>query len=174
MCWDHYPGLEWPLGGAAAIWFEKYFLWPFGLFFGPFVSWWPFWMWKKVPTHCTGYDQTRSNLDPRWSTISEPPGLLMATKWPFMAFLDHSWALWRPPLAIPHPGKGSSTSPWMFPDLIEPWSMLIHQFGAAGPAYGHKRTIYGLLEPFRGPLVPPDGHSGPGKGPNTSPWMCPD
>ena len=41
--------------------------------------------------------------------------------------------------------------------------MLIHQFGAAGPAYGHKRTIYGLLEPFRGPMVPPDGHSGCGK-----------
>ena len=34
MCWDHYPGLEeWPLGGAAAIWFKKSFSWPFGLFF---------------------------------------------------------------------------------------------------------------------------------------------
>ena len=81
-----------------------------------------------------------------------------------MAILDHFGALWRPPMAIPDPGKGPNTSPQMCTDLIQPRSTLIHQFGAARPAYGPKRSISGNFGPFWGPMAPPNGHSGPGKG----------
>ena len=71
------------------------------------------------------------NIDPTISTFYGILGLLMATKWPFMAFLGHFGALWRPPMAISDPGKGSNTSPWMCLDLIQPRSTLIHQLEAA-------------------------------------------
>ena len=67
-------------------------------------------------------------------------------------------------MVIQDPGKGPITSPWICPDVIQPRSTLIHQFGAARPAYGHNMTIYGHFGPFRGPMAPPNGHSGPGKG----------
>ena len=80
-----------------------------------------------------------------------------------MAILGHFEALWRPLIAIPDPGKGPNTSSRMCPDLFQPRSTLIHQFGAARPAYGHNTTIYGHFGPFWGPMAPPNGHSGPGK-----------
>ena len=88
----------------------------------------------------------------------------MAKKLPSMAISGRFEALWRPPMAIPDPGKGPNTSSRMCPDLIQPRSTLIHQFGAAWPAYGHNTTIYGHIGPFGGPMAPPNGHSGPGKG----------
>ena len=51
-------------------------------------------------------------------------------------------------MAIPDPGKGPNTLPRVGPNLIQPWSTLINQFGAARPTYGHKRAIYGLLSHF--------------------------
>ena len=81
--------------------------------------------------------------------------------WPFRIIFK---ALWRPPMAIPDPGKGPNSSPRMCPDLIQPRSTQIHQFGAARSTYGHKMTIYGHFGPFWGPMAPPNGHSGPGKG----------
>ena len=77
----------------------------------------------------------------------------MATKGPFMANLSRFEAIWRPPMAIPDLGKGTNTSPPMCRDLIQPRSTLIHQFGAARPAYGHKRAIYGPFEPFWDPMA---------------------
>ena len=67
--------------------------------------------------------------------------------------LSHFEALWRPPMAIPDLGNGPNTSPQMCPTLIQPWSALIHHFGASRPAYGHKRPIYGQFEPFWGPMA---------------------
>ena len=46
---------------------------------------WPFRTREMVPTHPPGCVLTWSNLDPRRSAISEPPGQLMATRGPFMA-----------------------------------------------------------------------------------------
>ena len=77
-------------------------------------------------------------------------------------------------MAIPDPEKGPNPSPWMCPRLIQPQSTLIHQFGGGRPTYGHKRAIYGLFEPFWDPLAPPMAIPDLGKGPNTSPWMCPN
>ena len=91
--------------------------------------------------------------------------------WPFRIIFK---ALWRPPMAIPDPGKGPNSSPRMCPDLTQPRSTQIHQFGAARSTYGHKRAIYGLFEPFWDPLAPPMAIPDLGKGPNTSPRMCTD
>ena len=65
-----------------------------------------------------------------------------------MAILGRFEVLRRPPMAIPDLGKGTNTSPLMCRDLIQPRSTLIHQFGAARPAYGHNMTIYGHFGPF--------------------------
>ena len=46
---------------------------------------WPFRTREMVPTHPPGCVLTWSNLDPRISAISEPPGQLMATRGLFMA-----------------------------------------------------------------------------------------
>ena len=75
-------------------------------------------------------------------------------------------------MAIPDTGKGPNTSSWMCSALIQPWSTLIHQFGAGRPAYGHWSAIYGLFRSLWGPIAPPYGRSGPGKRSSTSPWMC--
>ena len=88
----------------------------------------------------------------------------MATKRPFMAILGRFEVLWRPPMAILDAENGPNTSSRMCPDLIQPRSTLIHQFGAARPAYGPKRSISGNFGPFWGPMAPPNGHSRPGKG----------
>ena len=65
-----------------------------------------------------------------------------------LANLGHFGALWRPRMAIPDPGKGPNTLSRMYPNLIQPWSTLIHQFGAARPAYGPKRAILAFFGQF--------------------------
>ena len=80
-----------------------------------------------------------------------------------MAILGHFGALWRPPMALPDPRKGSSTLPWVCQDLIKVWSMLFYQIVGTRPAYGPKMTIYGHFRPFWGPMAPPDGPSRPKK-----------
>ena len=69
-----------------AIWPQEAHLWPFGAVLRPHgAPQWPFRTREMVPTHPPGCVLTWSNLDPRRSAISEPPGQLMATRGPFMA-----------------------------------------------------------------------------------------
>ena len=78
-----------------------------------------------------------------------------------MALFGQFEALWYPLMAIPGPGKGPAHHPSFA--TLDP-TTLFHQFEAATPAFSHKMTIYGLFRPFWGPMAPPHGHSGPGKG----------
>merc|ERR1711989_150561 len=126
------------------------------------------------PWMCPRLIQPISTLIHHFSATRLAYGHKMAINghlWPFRIIFK---ALWRPPMAIPDPGKGPNSSPRMCPDLIQPRSTQIHQFGAARSTYGHKRAIYGLFEPFWDPLAPPMAIPDLGKGPNTSPWMCPN
>ena len=79
-----------------------------------------------------------------------------------------------PPMAFPCLGNGFITSHWMCPNLFQPCSTLIHQFGAPRPAYGHKMAILAHLSHFEGIWRPPMVIIDPGKGPNTSPRVCPN
>ena len=74
----------------TCLWPQKGHLWHFGAILGPYgAPQWPFRTREKVPTHRPGCALTWSNLYPHWSTCLELPGLLVATKGPFMAF----WAI---------------------------------------------------------------------------------
>ena len=81
----------WSLQGS--LWPYIPHLWHFGAILdrsgGPL---WHFPKGLKVPTYRPGCLLTRSNLDPRSTTNLEPPGQLMSSYTPFMAF----WGCFRP------------------------------------------------------------------------------
>ena len=78
-------------GRQACLCPINYHLWPFRAVLRPYgAPQWPFRTRERVPTHCPGCARTWSNLDPRWSTSLELPGLLMGQQghlWPFWAIL---------------------------------------------------------------------------------------
>ena len=85
FCVDHVAG-QTPggiqgsvFGPKICLWPQKGHLWPFWAILRPYgAPRWPFRTREMVPTHPLGCVLPWSNLDPRWSTISEPPDLLMA------------------------------------------------------------------------------------------------
>ena len=79
----------------------------------------PFWTREKVQHIALNVPDLIPNHDSRSSIYFELPGLLMATKLPFMAILSHFGALWRPSMAILDAGKGPNPSPRMCHNLIQ-------------------------------------------------------